>query len=249
MRALRRGRAGFAAAAAAFDMHPRCLILFGPPGSGKGTQAKLLQESLQVAHISTGDMLRERVASGDGLGREVAGIMQSGGLVPDETVNRMVSDRIEQPDCAEGFILDGYPRTVNQARLLTELLEAKGVRSLVVHLKVDYNIIVARLAGRRQCPKCGTLYNFSSKTGVESEVCTRDGAPLAVRDDDREEVVAERLKAYERQSAPVLEFFRSQGFTCWEVDGASGSPGTIVGRILDVLAGRGQAVGSPVEKT
>src|SRR5487761_329947 len=108
-------------------MNPPCLILFGPPGSGKGTQAKLLRQSLGVAHISTGDMLRDRMASGDGLGREVAAVMQAGGLVPDETVNRLVEERIEQPDCAGGFILDGFPRTVNQARLLGGFLEAKGI--------------------------------------------------------------------------------------------------------------------------
>src|ERR1700742_4518969 len=117
-----------------------CLILFGPPGSGKGTQAKLLRQSLGIAHISTGDMLRERVASGDALGQQVSGIMQSGGLVPDETVNRMVEDRIEQPDCINGFMLDGFPRTVNQARLLSELLKSKGIDPLVIHLKVDYNV-------------------------------------------------------------------------------------------------------------
>src|SRR5271163_210358 len=127
-----------------------CLILFGPPGSGKGTQAKLLRQSLRMAHISTGDMLRERVASGDELGKAVAGIMQSGGLVPDEMVNRLVEDRIAEPDAAEGFILDGYPRTVPQSRLLDSVLRGQGIRALVVHLKVDYNVIIARLSGRRQ---------------------------------------------------------------------------------------------------
>src|SRR5580658_1113401 len=139
-------------------MHRLCLILFGPPGSGKGTQAKLLRQALGIAHISTGDMLRERVAAGDALGREASGVMQSGGLVPDALVNRMVEERIEQPDCEKGFILDGYPRTVDQARLLGGLLAAQGgnppngLLPLVVHLKVDYNVIIARLSGRRQCP-------------------------------------------------------------------------------------------------
>ncbi len=147
-------------------MNRLCLILFGPPGSGKGTQAKMLRHLLGVAHISTGDMLREQIASGDGHG--VARIMQSGGLVPDETVNRMVRDRIEQPDAAAGFILDGYPRTVSQARLLAELLEVKGIEPLVIHLKVDYNVIVARLASRRQCPNCGALYSQPPNSPVGS---------------------------------------------------------------------------------
>src|SRR5664279_3196209 len=117
-----------------------CLILFGAPGSGKGTQAKLLRQALNIAHISTGDMLRERVASGDQLGREVEALMRAGSLVPDETVNRLVEERIEEPDSLSGFILDGFPRTVHQARLLAQLLAAKGIRPLVVHLKVDYNV-------------------------------------------------------------------------------------------------------------
>src|SRR6185437_6030181 len=122
-------------------MSKLCRILFGPPGSGKGTQAKLLKQTLGIAHISTGDMLQEHIAAGDALGREVSEIMQAGGLVPDETVSRMVEERIEQPDCEKGFILDGFPRTVSQARLLSGLLQAKGIRPKVVYLKVDYNVI------------------------------------------------------------------------------------------------------------
>jgi adenylate kinase len=208
-----------------------CLILFGPPGSGKGTQAKLLRQTLGIAHISTGDMLRERIASGDALGLEVAGIMQSGGLVPDETVNRMVEERIEQPDCEKGFILDGFPRTVSQARLLTGLLAANGVCPMVVHLKVDYTVIIARLSGRRQCPTCGALYSVTSNAPTVSEVCDYDGSRLIVRDDDREEVVGERLRAYERQTAPVLEFLKNAGYKTCEVEGADSSPQAIARRI------------------
>jgi adenylate kinase len=216
-------------------MNRPCLILFGPPGSGKGTQAELLRKSLRVAHISTGDMLRERVASGDALGREVAGIMQSGGLVSDETVNRMVEDRIEQPDCVGGFILDGFPRTVHQAGLLGELLRAKGISPLVIHLKVDYNVIIARLSGRRQCPTCGALYAVSSNAPNVSEVCDYDGSRLVIRDDDREEVVLERLKAYERQTAPVLDFLRSAGYTTCHVQGASRAPQVIASEIQSLV--------------
>ncbi|HVO99491.1 MAG TPA: adenylate kinase [Bryobacteraceae bacterium] len=208
-----------------------CLILFGPPGSGKGTQAKLLRQALGVAHISTGDMLRERVASRDPLGEEAESIMKAGGLVPDEIVNRMVEERIEQPDCANGFILDGYPRTVSQAKLISGVLMAKGIAPVVVHLKVDYNVIIARLSGRRMCPTCGALYGVSAKTPVVSEVCDYDGSKLVVRDDDRPEVVAERLRAYDRQTAPVLECLRGQGFAVCEVDGAVGSPMAIAKQI------------------
>jgi adenylate kinase len=212
-------------------MNRPCLILFGPPGSGKGTQAKLLRQSLGMAHISTGDMLRERVASGDSLGQQVSGIMQSGGLVPDELVNRMVEDRIEQADCVNGFILDGFPRTVSQARLLSELLAQKGISPLVIHLKVDYNVIIARLSGRRQCPTCGALYSVSSKQLTISEACDYDGSRLFIRDDDREEVVRERLKAYDSQTMPVLEFLRSVGYAACDVEGASRAPQAIANEI------------------
>lgn len=208
-----------------------CLILFGPPGSGKGTQAKLLRQSLGIAHISTGDMLRERVASGDALGQEAAGIMRSGELVPDALVDRMVEMRIEQPDCEKGFILDGFPRTVSQAKLLAELLAAKGIAPLVVHLKVDYDVIISRLSGRRQCPTCGAVYSVTSNDPTVSEVCDYDGSKLAIRDDDRPEVVRERLRAYERQTEPVLEFLKSAGYALGEVEGADASPNAIARRI------------------
>jgi adenylate kinase len=213
-----------------------CLILFGAPGSGKGTQAKLLKQALALPHISTGDMLRERVARRDALGLEVEGILQSGGLVPDATVNALVADRIEQPDCLPGFILDGYPRTVSQAKILGEVLQSRAIAAVVVYLKVDYNVIVARLAGRRQCPVCGALYSLSPNAPTVSEVCDYDGSRLVVRDDDREEVVTERLKAYDRQTAPVLEYFREAGYPCWEVDGAgAGGPQAIARRIQEML--------------
>jgi len=218
-----------------------CLILFGAPGAGKGTQAKLLKQSLGLPHISTGDMLRERVARRDELGLKVESILQSGGLVPDVTVNALVADRVEQPDCKPGFILDGYPRTVSQAEILAaEVLTSRGIRTVVVYLRVDYNVIVARLAGRRQCPVCGALYSLSPNAPTVSEVCDYDGSKLVVRDDDREEVVTERLKAYDRQTAPVLEYFRTAGFDCWEVDGAgAGGPQAIAKRIKTMLQEKG----------
>jgi len=212
-----------------------CLILFGSPGSGKGTQAKLLKESLSLAHISTGDMLRERVASGDEVGLSVASLMQAGELVPDETVNRLVEERIEKTDCANGFILDGYPRTVNQAKLLAELLVLRPIRTMVVHLVVDYNVIVARISGRRQCPSCGSLYGVTSSKPKNPGVCDKDGSKLVVRDDDREEVVRERLRAYEQQTAPVLAFFKKSGIPCWDVPAADVPPQAIAKEIEGLI--------------
>jgi len=232
--------AGFGAGAAAsewslsytpFAMSRLCVILFGPPGSGKGTQAKFLKQALGIAHISTGDMLREHMAAGDGLGHEIAATIQAGGLVPDETVNLMVEERIELPDSKTGFILDGFPRTVNQAKLLVGLLAAHGIRPVVVHLKVDYNVIIARLSGRRQCPTCGALYSVTSNAPTVSEVCDYDGSKLVVREDDREEVVRERLRAYEKQTTPVLDFLRGSGYTVLDVEGADASPAAIARRI------------------
>jgi adenylate kinase len=221
-----------------------CLILFGAPGSGKGTQAKLLRQALDLPHISTGDMLRDRIERKDALGLEVAGIIQMGGLVPDEKVNGLVAERIEQPDCERGFILDGYPRTVNQAKILTDVLKAKGIATVVVHLKVDYNVIVSRLAGRRQCPTCGALYSFSANAPTVP-VCDYDGSRLVVREDDREEVVTERLKAYDRQTSPVLEYFRNAGFTCLDADGAApGGPPAVSKKVQALLKEELRRVGN-----
>lgn len=215
-----------------------CLILFGPPGSGKGTQAKQIQQSHKLAHISTGDMLREKIAAGDALGKQVGSIMQSGALVPDELVSRLVDERISRPDCEEGFILDGYPRTVEQARLLSGLLAAQQIDVVVVHLKVDYNVIISRLSGRRQCPTCGALHSVTANHPKVSEVCDYDGSKLTVRDDDRPEVVEQRLRAYEQQTAPVLEFLKGLGYPVFEVDGASGNPASIAAQIGELLERR-----------
>lgn len=209
--------------------------MFGAPGSGKGTQAKLLRQSLDIAHISTGDMLRERVASRDPLGLEVESMMKSGILVPDEMVNRLVEERIEEPDSIDGFILDGFPRTIRQAKLLGELLAAKGIRPLVVHLKVDYNVIIARLSGRRLCPTCGALYSVNPNVRAASEVCDYDGSKLVVREDDREDVVRARLMAYEKQTAPVLACLREAGYPSWDVEGAGESPHAIARKIETLI--------------
>jgi adenylate kinase len=214
-----------------------CLILFGPPGSGKGTQAVLLRDKLGFAHISTGEMLRERVACGDEFGRLVAGIMRTGALVPDELVNKMVEDRIELPDAAKGFILDGYPRTVQQATLLDGALRGKRIGTVVIHLKVDYNIIIARLSGRRQCPVCGTVYNLPPDTPPEKQVCSKDAAGLVVRADDAPETVQERLRAYEVQTTPVLEFLKGAGYRCFGIEAGARTPREIVAEIDGLVAG------------
>lgn len=215
------------------------LILFGSPGSGKGTQAKLLRQQLQLPHISTGDMLRGHITAGDEIGQRAERLIKAGKLVPDELVNELVKVRIAQADTQRGMILDGYPRTLNQAGVLLKMLEPYGFRAAVVHLMVDYEKIVARLSGRRQCPVCGTLYSLKTNPPKVSGICDLDGAKLVTREDDREEVIRERLREYDSQTLPILSFFREAGVPMIEVGAAGATPEEIVGKILAELAGRG----------
>jgi adenylate kinase len=216
-------------------MQPKALILFGPPGSGKGTQAKFLRERMRAPHISTGDMLRERIASGDQLGIQVQELMQAGRLVPDEIVNQLVADRTAMSDCAAGFILDGYPRTLQQAEVLATQLHSRGFQPVVIHLKVDYTKIIARIAGRRQCPECGALYSLTSNPPQRPDHCDLDGARLAIRDDDKESVIRERLEAYDRQTRPLLDFFAATGDPFHELDGSDGTPQEVLASVCRVL--------------
>src|SRR3989442_842482 len=161
--------------------------------------------------------------------------MHLGALVCDDLVNEMVRERLSQPDTAEGFILDGYPRTLDQACHLTAWLDGRGIREVVIHLAVDYNIIIARLTGRRQCPKCGTLYNVASNPPKVNELCDLDGQKLIIREDDREAVIRERLEAYGRQTRPVLDYFRSAGRRVMEVDASNDPPQTISRKICQAM--------------
>jgi adenylate kinase len=213
----------------------RAIVLFGSPGSGKGTQAKLLKQRLRVPHISTGDMLRERIAQGTELGLRVAAKMQAGALVLDDVVNEMVANRLAEPDAANGFILDGYPRTTPQAQFLSDWLDRRGIREVVIHLAVDYNSIIARLTGRRQCPRCGTLYNIVSRPPKCEGVCDLDGEKLVIRDDDREEVIRERLNAYDQQTRPVLDYYRTAGRRLLEVDASSDPPEKVFDKICQAI--------------
>ena len=209
--------------------------MFGSPGSGKGTQAKLLAKRIGIPHISTGDMLRERVRADREWGAAVAPAMQSGSLAPDRVVNRMVEERLGCPDAAGGFILDGYPRTLAQAGELCRWLDGRGVSEVVIYLAVDYNSIIARLMGRRQCPRCGSLYNLVSQPPRVDMLCDRDGEKLVVRDDDSEAVIRERLDAYERQTTPVLEFLRQAGRRVEEVAAGGDSPERVFERICGII--------------
>lgn len=212
----------------------RAVIFLGPPGAGKGTQAKQIAQEYGVPHISTGDMFREHVSRGTPLGIRAKAIMERGELVPDDLVLSMVEERISRPDCAEGFILDGFPRTLPQAQRLDEILERRKVQPLVVHFVVDQNQLMRRLTGRRTCAIGGEIYNVYDHPPKVPGRCDRDGGELVQRPDDREDVIAERLAAYERQTRPLVDYYRGRG-VLKDVDGMA-APEAVTKDVLGLLA-------------
>ena len=184
------------------------LILLGAPGAGKGTQAELLVNKLSIPAISTGNMLREAIANGTELGKKAKEYMDGGNLVPDELILGIVADRVAQPDCANGFILDGVPRTLAQA----EALEAKGVKiDHVVSIEVDDSEIEGRMTGRRVCGKCGASYHIVANPPRVEGICDSCGGELVIRKDDTPETIAERLKIYHDQTEPLKDYYAAKG--------------------------------------
>jgi len=210
------------------------VILFGPPGAGKGTQARGIGRRLGVPHISTGDMLRLQVSAGTSTGRDARAIMEQGALIPDDWVNHMVETRLREPDCRGGFVLDGYPRTRGQAAALDKMLSNNGTQMKVFNIVVGYNEIIRRTTGRRLCPRCGTIYNIYVKPPREPNLCDRDQTPLEIRIDDREDVIRERIQAYEKQTRPVIEYLREQKQAVYEVDGSL-PPEKISEQLVEIL--------------
>ena len=210
------------------------LILLGPPGCGKGTQAKLLVERLKVPQVSTGDMLREAVKAGTPLGLEAKQYMDRGALVPDAVIIGLVRERLRNPDCNRGYILDGFPRTVAQAEALEQTLrELNGSLDHVISLELAAEDVVGRIAGRRTCRNCGAMYHLRFSPSKVEERCDACGGPTYQRDDDREDTVRRRLLVYADQTAPLLSFYESRGLL--RRVGGTGEIGEIFQRITTAL--------------
>lgn len=189
------------------------VVLLGPPGCGKGTQSKILQDAKGIIQLSTGDMLRAEVASGSDLGKQAKEIMEAGGLVSDEIIIGMIASRIDQDDCKNGFILDGFPRTVPQAEALDEMFAEKGMNlDHVIEFQVDDEEMVTRITGRYSCSKCGAGYHDSFQKPATEGVCDKCGSTeFTRRADDNEETVRGRLKAYHDQTAPIVAYYSGKG--------------------------------------
>ncbi len=196
------------------------LMVFGAPGAGKGTQAKYLVDRYNIPQISTGDILREAVANKTAMGLEAKKYMDEGKLVPDSTIIGIIKDRLKEEDCKNGFILDGFPRTLAQAEALEELMQEMGIKlDKVISFNVPDEDIIKRIAGRRVCPKCGASFHIEFNPPKKEGVCDECGSELIIRKDDNVDTIKSRLEAYHSQTAPLMEFYQQRGVFV-ELDGS-----------------------------
>ncbi len=187
----------------------RFLVLLGPPGAGKGTQAVKIAKQYRIPHISTGDIFRANIKEGTELGRKAKGYLDAGELVPDSVVTDIVADRIKKGDCKPGFLLDGFPRTLPQAEALDKILSKQGCPlNAVVNVDVDREALIQRLTARRTCSQCGENYNLISKAPTKEGVCDKCGGSLYQREDDKRETIENRLSVYEKQTAPLIDYYK-----------------------------------------
>jgi adenylate kinase len=215
-------------------MKAKALVMLGAPGAGKGTQARGIAECFGIPHISTGDILREAVTKATPLGLAAQKEMEAGRLVPDEVVCGLVKERLQQPDARSGFILDGFPRTLGQARYLDRLLQSGGQADVfVLNLRVDPELLVKRLTGRRTCPVCGQIYNVYFNPPRKEGRCDRECAKLIRRSDDNEQTIRERFVAYENETKPLIEYYSRRNLL-HDFD-ADGAPETITRRLCECL--------------
>jgi len=211
-------------------------ILLGPPGAGKGTQAKMLTERYGVPQVSTGDILRAAVAAGTPLGKEAKAYMDRGALVPDEVVIGIVRDRLGEPDCRKGYLLDGFPRTVAQAEALSRMLKKLGAPlPRVASLEVGEEELVKRLSGRRTCPACGELFHVESHPPRVEGICDKCGGRLIQREDDREETIRRRLQVYRKETEPLIGYYQNQGLL--KTVNGLGEAGEVFARVSRALEG------------
>jgi len=212
----------------------RTLLLLGPPGCGKGTQAERLAKHFGIPAISTGDMIRGEIKAGTELGRIAAGVTITGGLLGDDLVNRIVRSRLSRDDCRNGFLLDGYPRTIPQAEFLAALLRELGMPDpVVLHIDVPDELLIERTCNRRYCPQCGAIYNLSTRPPRQPGRCDSCGAELKQRDDDCEDTVRNRLAAYQRSTAPLIRHYSNANYV--RIDG-SGTPDEVFQAIVAALS-------------
>ncbi|PWH19752.1 MAG: adenylate kinase [Anaerolineae bacterium] len=212
------------------------IVLLGPPGAGKGTQAKAISEALQIPHVSSGDIFREHLSKQTELGKLADGYIKCGQLVPDDVTIRMIGDRLKQPDCVNGALLDGFPRTLPQAEALDDFLAKMGASvNTVISLEVPAEVLVERLSGRWSCPTCGRVYHEKYNPPQQARICDNDGTPLIQRPDDQAETVRQRIEVYRSQTEPLIEYYRQKGVLV-RVDGTQ-SIEAVKQEILTVLAG------------
>jgi adenylate kinase len=210
------------------------LILLGPPGAGKGTQAKMLAQEFRIPHISTGDMFRDHKARGTELGKKIQAVMDAGGLVTDDITNALVDERLSRDDVKRGFILDGYPRTTKQAEHLEREL-ARSARRIdrVVSYEIETAVVVDRIGGRRSCPKCGAVYHVTANPPKKKDVCDKEGAALVHREDDKPENVRKRMEEYAEKTKPLKRFYQDRKVVA-EIGGV-GEPNAILKATITAL--------------
>jgi len=217
-------------------MKAQAFIFLGAPGAGKGTQAREVAKEFAIPQISTGDILREAVKKGTPLGLAAKAKMEAGQLVPDEVVCGIVEERVAEPDCKAGFILDGFPRTIPQAQFVDQMLEARGRgRPLVINIQVEHDLLMKRLTGRRTCSVCGEIYNVYFNPPKKEGVCDKDSGKLLQRADDNAETIRQRLVAYENQTSPLIDYYRQKNLL-HDVDG-NREPEPIAAELIGFLKG------------